>query len=482
MSTQDPNDPRRPVTPPSAAAVAIPGSPSRAAVQVGAAPARLLPPGASQNGGTVPPEAPAAAPQRAEPFPREPKTWEDLGLDSSLGEQLILRLLLNIPTAAVRDLATELALAPNLLKELCEAMRLAKLVQVRGSNAVGEFIYELTELGRSKAVEARKICSYVGPAPVLFEHWVRSVRSQSLTLRNPGPDDLARAFGDLSLSEDMLDSIGPAITGSKSLFLYGDPGNGKTSLAERMTRCFGDSIWIPHTLSIDGHIVKLYDAVYHEKIEFTPPAPTDKVDRRWTKVKRPTVIAGGELTLGMLEIQTDHVAHVSEAPLQMKSNCGTFVIDDFGRQQVSPKEILNRWIFPLEKRIDFQKLPDGRKIAVPFDGLLVFSTNLEPRDLADEAFLRRIPYKIRVHDPSEDEFRTVLEALAVKMKVQLPRGSVQYLIDRHYKPTNRALRFCHPRDLLQQVVNLCTFQRRPSVAGPQEWDKAVGNYFAVMGG
>lgn len=446
------------------------------------------------GGGPIPPQQQAAPPQpapeperRPEPFPREPKSWDDIGIDAILGEELILRFLLNIPSASVRDLAGELTLALNLIKDQCEALRLAKMVTVSGSNQVGEFIYSLTEGGRAKALEIRKVCAYVGPAPVLYDHWVRSVKAQSLALKSPGPEDMQRAFSDLSLSEDMLESIGPAITGSKALFLYGDPGNGKTSLAERMTRCFGDSIWIPHAIMLDGHIVKMYDAVYHEKLDFSAPNPADKVDRRWIKIKRPTVIAGGELTLEMLEIQTDPVAHVSEAPLQMKANCGTFVIDDFGRQRSSPKEILNRWIFPLEKKIDFLKLPDGRKIAVPFDGLLVFSTNLEPRDLADEAFLRRIPYKIRVHDPSEEEFKTVVEAIAAKMKVGIPRGSVQYLIDRHYKflgtpgKRPRPFRFCHPRDLLQQVVNLCAFQRRPPVAGPAEWDKAVSNYFAVMG-
>lgn len=376
---QDPNGPPCPAS----AAVQIPGAGPAGANPAARAAVRL--------GGTVPPGAthvptqtmvPQDEPRRAaEPFPREPKTWDDLGIDSLIGEEMILKYLLNIPTSSVRDFANEFAIALPLVKEQCEDLRQKKLVIVAGTNAVGEFNYQLTEAGRNRALEIKKICAYVGPAPVRYDHWVRSVKAQSLRSKTPGPDDLARAFADLALSEDIMESIGPAIAGSKALFLYGDPGNGKTSIAERMTRCFGDSIWLPHCILIDGHFVKMFDEVYHERIEFNSPSPNEKIDRRWVKIKRPTVIAGGELTLEMLEIQHDPVAHVNEAPLQMKANCGTFVIDDFGRQRNSPKEILNRWIFPLEKQIDFLKLPDGRKISVPFDGLLVFSTNLEPRDL-----------------------------------------------------------------------------------------------------
>ncbi len=495
MSTNDPNDPRRPAAipipggpaaaPTGPASIAMPGARPAAAVRIGGAAPSL---GAGPTQGPPPQAPPPEEVKREERFPREPKSWEDLGLDPILGEELILKYLLNTPSASVRDLAQELCLALQLVKEQSESLRGKKLIALTGTNQVGESSYGLSEAGKVKAMDARSICAYVGPAPVLYEHWVRTVKAQSLSLKSPGPEDMQRAFADLALSEDMLESIGPAITGSKAMFLYGAPGNGKTSLAERMTRCFGDAIWLPHCILIDGHYVKMFDAMYHEKIEFNAPNPNEKVDRRYTKIKRPTVIAGGELTLEMLEIQHDPISHVNEAPLQMKANCGTFVIDDFGRQQTSPREILNRWIFPLEKRIDFLKLPDGRKIAVPFDGLLIFSTNLEPRDLADEAFLRRIPYKIQVHDPSEEEFRSITESLAVKMRIQLPRGSIQYLIDRHYKfmgqtpqRAPRPFRFCHPRDLLQQVQNLCSFQRRPGIAGPPEWDKAVSNYFAIMG-
>jgi predicted ATPase with chaperone activity len=264
------------------------------------------------------------------------------------------------------------------------------------------------------------------------------------------------------------------------MFLFGDPGNGKTSLAERMTRCFGDTIWIPYTLLIDGHLVKLFDPAVHKVEADQKPVAGERPDRRWVRITRPTVIAGGELTLEMLEIQHDPLTNVAEPSIPLKANCGTLVVDDFGRGRLPPKDLLNRWIFPLEKRVDFLKLPDGRKIATPFDCLLCFSTNLEPRDLADEAFMRRIPYKIRVHDPTEDEFRALVEQLAEKMNVRLPHGSVTYLIERHYKMGKRPFRFCHPRDLLLQVVHLCEYERRPGLANPPEWDRVVSNYFGAV--
>jgi len=313
---------------------------------------------------------------------------------------------------------------------------------------------------------------------------VKSVKAQSLLTRSPGTEDLQRAFYDMTLSDDMLERLGPAVSSCKAMFLHGEPGNGKTSIAERITRCFGDSIWVPHTVIIQGHIVKLYDPATHEAVEpnIKPSGPSDRLDRRWIKIKRPTVITGGELTLDMLEIQPDPMTNVSEPPLQLKANCGLLVIDDFGRQRVPPQQILNRWIFPLEKRVDFQRLPDGRKVQVPFDILLVFSTNLQPSDLADEAFLRRIPYKLHVSDASEDEFRSLIEGVAQKMKVQLPKGSVNYLVDRHYKKVTpvRPFRFCHPRDLLLQVTHIANFERRPAIAGPPEWDRVVANYFGKV--
>ncbi len=415
-------------------------------------------------------------------LPREPRSWDETGLDSALVEQVILRLLAREGASQGRQIAQELALSPTLLKDLLDAMKGQKLLQLRGSTQTGDFIWELTESGRNTAIEHRKLSAYVGPAPVPFAQYVQSVQAQTLANLHPTRDDLARAFDDMTLGARLIDAIGPAITSGRALFLYGEPGNGKTSIAERVTRSFGDTIWIPITLLVDGHIVKLYDPAIH--VHAPAPAKTlsilERPDRRWVRIQRPTVIAGGELTLDMLEIQRNPASGVCEAPLQLKANCGTLVIDDFGRQRIDPLTLLNRWIFPLERRVDYLRLPDGRKIPTPFDPLLVFSTNIDPATLVDEAFLRRIPYKIKVPDPSREEFAALVTRLAGTMGVALPAGSVAYLLDRHYR--SRPMRFCHPRDLLQQVVDHARYAQRDVVASGEAWDRAVANYFGTSQG
>src|SRR5205085_5855464 len=221
-------------------------------------------------------------------------------------------------------------------------------------------------------------------------------------------------FADLLISEGLYEMLGPAINSGRGMFLYGAPGNGKTSIAERITRCFGDEIYIPRALCIEGVIIKLFDSEVHEPINVKKSVllRPEGVDERWVKIRRPTIVVGGELTMEALEIQFNRTTKTCEAPVQLKSNCGTFAIDDFGRQRMRPIELLNRWIVPLEKRYDFLSLPHGAKIQVPFDQLIIFSTNLEPKDLVDEAFLRRIPYKINVPDPDEEEFHRLFALTA----------------------------------------------------------------------
>ena len=414
--------------------------------------------------------------------PMEPRTWDETGSDPVLIEQIVLRYLLAVGSESGRNIATDICIAAPLMKELLEYLKGQKLLQHRTSTAVGDFVYDLTDLGRTRAQEYKRICAYVGPAPVPFEQYIKSVSEQSPKHRNLTPEDLSLAFEDLLLSKSLLTRLGPAITSGRALFLHGAPGNGKTSIAERLTRCFGDTIWVPHTLWIDGHLVKVYDPATHDAVqeEFKPLTAAERLDRRWIKIARPTVVAGGELTLEMLEIQPDPLTNICEAPLQIKANCGTLVIDDFGRQRAPAQQILNRWIFPLERRLDYLKLPDGRKITAPFDPILVFSTNLDPRELVDEAFLRRIPYKVAVVDPDPREFCQLVEMMAAQLGVHLPSGAPEDLIVRHYRATKRPLRFCHPRDLLQQIANQARFERRAAVATPDAWDAAVASYFGAL--
>ncbi len=281
----------------------------------------------------------------------------------------------------------------------------------------------------------------------------------------------------------MLIRLGPAINSGRGLFLYGAPGNGKTSIAERITKAFGDYIWIPRSLTIDGEIMRLFDPGMHEEMPLCANQgllDQRKIDHRWVRIRRPTIVVGGELTMDQLEVTMNNLTNTSEAPLQMKSNCGTLVIDDFGRQKMTTDQLLNRWIVPLEKRYDFLNMASGKKIQVPFDQLIVFSTNLEPRDLVDDAFLRRIPYKIEVTDPGEDAYRELLKIMAPKVGVEYDEATVNYLLDKHYKSVNRPLRCCQPRDLLLQIRNYCCYVRKPAKMTQENIDFAVQNYFAIM--
>ena len=255
------------------------------------------------------------------------------------------------------------------------------------------------------------------------------MKAQLLTTQHPTTEDLKRAFEDLVINARTLNRLGPAINSGRGLFLFGAAGNGKTSIAERVTKAFGEYIWIPRALGIDGEIIRLFDPSNHEEApeEIGSGLLDDsKIDKRWVRIRRPTIVVGGELTMDNLEVTLNTSTGISEAPMQLKSNCGTLVIDDFGRQRMTTDELLNRWIVPLEKRYDFLNLPNGKKIQVPFDQLIIFSTNLEPKELVDEAFLRRIPYKIEVLDPSEDEFRDLLKAHGAKagLRIQGRRGQL----------------------------------------------------------
>ncbi len=263
------------------------------------------------------------------------------------------------------------------------------------------------------------------------------------------------------------------------LFLYGSPGNGKSMLARRITSCFGQHIWIPQTLIEDGQLIKLFDSAYHEAVKEDERTilKTAEHDQRWLKIRRPAVVVGGELTMDSLEIRYNEHANVGEAPLQLKSNCGCLLIDDFGRQRIEPAELLNRWIVPLENRYDFLTLASGRKFQVPFEQLIIFSTNLDPEDLVDDAFLRRIPYKIEIADANEEEFHRLFQLYSQAFGCEYRKEMIDYLIETHYRPFNRPMRRCHPRDLLSQIQNYCTYNDLRMELQTEYLDRVVRSYF-----
>jgi len=425
---------------------------------------------------------PQSAPQ--EKFlPMAPRSLEEAGLTESEVEALILKYLLQARTASGTEIAQQVALPFPVLEKLLSQMKQNRLVVYKSIASLHDYVYELTEHGSALGRHCAERCTYFGAAPVSLADYAAAVAAQSIHRLKVQPADVRNAFSDLTLSDAMLQRVGRAVCSGKGLFLYGAPGNGKTCIAERITKAYGLSVWIPRALNAFGEVIRLFDPSNHIPLpisEGNSLLANEKIDQRWVRIQRPTIIVGGELTMDSLEIRTERHTGISEAPLQLKSNCGTLVIDDFGRQRIAPAKLLNRWIVPLEKQYDFLALTSGRKIQVPFDQFVIFSTNLEPRDLVDEAFLRRIPYKIDVSDPSEDEFRKLSAALAAKARVAYAPEDYNYLIEHCYRSTGRAMRFCHARDLLHQIEIYYDFLGEPPRLSREAIEASASNYFSMV--
>ena len=411
--------------------------------------------------------------------PAEPNSLEETGLPVSMIEGLIGKRLLQIGSCTGRKLAEQVCLPFRILEDLFQSLRARQIIVHQGSAPFNDYLYALTEQGRTNAQMALQTCAYAGPAPVPLMDYILAVEAQTIRAESPRREQLSRAFADISVDEALFEHLGPAINSGAGLFLYGEPGNGKSTLAKRITMCFGQKIWIPHALIDDGQIIKLFDAALHapDQSEESSIMRSASYDRRWIKIRRPTVVVGGELTMDSLDIRHDPNSNVSEAPVQLKSNCGCLLIDDFGRQRIEPTELLNRWIVPLENRVDFLTLSTGKKIQVPFEQLIIFSTNLEPSDLVDEAFLRRIPYKVEIADPTQDEFHELFRTYAATFGCQYDAAAVDGLLARHYRPYNRRLRRCHPRDLLSQIRNFCSYNDIEMQMRDDFFDRVVKSYF-----
>lgn len=414
--------------------------------------------------------------------PTEPASVDEVGLGEEFIERLVCKHLAVFGTNSGRAIADAVCLPFRVIEPLLAALRTNQVVVHAGTAPFNDYYYSLTGEGRNRATAFLKACAYAGPAPVPLNDYVISVEAQSITAEAPGPERLVAAVRDISVDPNLFETLGPAINSGAGMFLYGAPGNGKSTLAKRITICFGQEIWIPHALYEDGQIIKLYDSAYHKQVlnDGRSIIKCGDYDRRWLKISRPTVVVGGELTMDNLELRHDPRSNINEAPLQMKSNCGCLLIDDFGRQRIEPAQLLNRWIVPLEMRHDFLTLPTGKKIQVPFDQLVIFSTNLEPRDLVDEAFLRRIPFKIEIEDPREEEFHHLFRLYARSFGCEYRAEVIDDLLRRHYREAARRLRRCHPRDLLLQIRAYCNYARQPMEMRPEYFDRAVKAYFATV--
>jgi hypothetical protein len=409
--------------------------------------------------------------------PLEPASLPAAGLTVSTIESLVLKHILASGVLTGRQIADGLRLPLAILGDLLRRLKTEQIVVYKSSSGVNDYEYELTPQGFDRAHRLFQHSAYRGPAPVPLADYVASVAEQSPAKMAPKAADLRRALAGLQIDSRLFSQLGEAISSIGAMFLYGAPGNGKTSIAERLTSAFGPTIWIPHVVDVDGEFIQIFDPIVHTEVPVDIQTQSQRPDHRWAHIQRPTIIAGGELTLENLEMGKRSAAGLVEAPLHLKSNCGTLVIDDFGRQRVSTVELLNRWIVPLEKRYDYLTTPSGRKIQVPFNQMIVFATNLEPRQLVDEAFLRRIPYKIETLDPTEDEFRRLCRSVADSYSIVYHEEVIDHLIDTHYRKSRRPFRYCHPRDLMLQVRNHCNFHERSLELTTEAIDAAVENYF-----
>ncbi|HEY2787542.1 MAG TPA: ATP-binding protein [Fimbriiglobus sp.] len=442
--------------------------------------------------GDPPPTDEESAPDATNHYvPRIPSQWQELGLPQPFLIEMVLRTIYSRGQSSGAELAQTMAVPFPVLNSILTVMRRQTLIDIvsqKGSGGDSAFIYDIKPpKGIAAVEEAMNKTAYVGPAPVPFADYVESVLAQTIKKLVVTRRSIRLAFQDLVISDEVFNEIGPAINSTASIFFFGYPGNGKTSIAERITRLMGDTIYVPHAVEANGQIIKVYDPILHTAVkEERTVGELDAIlkqgvsfDERFVKVKRPTIVVGGELVLPMLDLKYNATGKFYEAPLQMKANGGIFMIDDFGRQQCRPMDLLNRWIVPLEKKYDYLTTVAGTKIEVPFDELLVFSTNLDPTQLADEAFLRRIKFKIEIRDPDELQFRKIWELVCQAKRVDFDVNGVDYLIEKWYRPTNRPFRMCQPRDLLEQMMSIGKYNMERVNFSPDLIDAACSTYFII---
>jgi hypothetical protein len=415
-----------------------------------------------------------------------PNALDDLGLSETFLAQLTLKHCFYLDIFTIKDLAERLKLNFTITQDLVANLVHDRCVEVRGADPyqhTGAMLglsnrYTLTEEGKRRAFQLIEYDGYVGPAPVTLESYWNQVTAQSIQSTEHNMEDLQRAFDGLVIPEDILEQLGPALMSGKSLFLYGPSGNGKTSIAFRLGEIWQDAVLIPYALYIDGHVIRIFDEINHRPVGNTA-VESESGDHRWVLCHRPCLVVGGELTLGMLDLAYNPTLRYYGAPLQLKANNGIFVIDDFGRQQISPQVILNRWILPLENRKDFLCLSTGQQFGIPFDQLLVFATNLEPEELLDPAFLRRIRAKVKVRDTDTLQFKEIFHLTCQQYQFDYVEETIEYLLDKYYNGNGnkRPMAACHPRDLIEQILDYCRFNKLTPLLTKENLDRACQVYF-----
>lgn len=437
------------------------------------------PPSPERRMGTAQRRALDSSPPPRTYWPEPPRNISEAGLTISMVEELILKAVFFAGEMRGIDIVNRLKLPSAIVDEVIEGLRRQKYLDIRGGGGSGvgksTMIYQLTTYATELMRQILDRNRYNGPAPVPIQDWAYAVRKQTIRGNRITRAKMEDKFGDLSIRDYIFDGIGPAMNSGRAIFFYGPPGNGKTAICQCMVNCFEGEIFIPYAIMIDDFIVRLYDGILHTAVEDEPT--TAPYDRRWVRIKRPLVVVGGELTLEMLDLVYSPEVKYYEAPFQMKATNGMLLIDDFGRQKVSPSELLNRWIVPLENDVDNITLHTGKKVQVPFDVFAAFSTNLDPTELVDDAFLRRVRYKLEVQRPDEDQFFEIFEAICHKRGVPYDPDMVEYLVEKHYRAVGRPFSACQPRDLLDQVIDMANYLGIPPQLNPVLLDRAVRSYF-----
>ena len=414
-------------------------------------------------------------------IPRAPRTLAEASLSHSLVEQLILKFLYFKGDLMGGELCRSMGVSFSLIETIIEGFKAKQLIQVKSSMGYGPIsaVLSLSEQGRRIARDYLDTNQYVGPLPVSVTQYCNAVRHQRMPTSWLTPDRLAKAYSHMVTTDSMLDQIGPAISSGKSLLIYGQPGNGKTHIVEALSKIHSSPIYVPYALECQGNIIQLYDPIYH--VAVTPGEPGSDTDQqfdgRWARCCRPFIASGGELSLSMLDLSHNAVSKIYDAPFQLKANNGIYLIDDFGRQKASAAEILNRWIVPMERRIDYLSFANGGKMTIPFETFLVFSTNLTPTKLGDEAFLRRIQYKMLLRSPDPDEFRAIFVHYCEAQSLSPPAAMVDAFLSKHYLNTGKQFRRCHPRDVVSQAIDLIHFKRLPYELTEDLLDQAFASCF-----
>jgi len=423
-------------------------------------------------------------PPRAEAsLPALPRTIEETGLDFLFLVELVAKILFVRGQISLVDLSSHLKLPATVLEDVLAFMRTERLCEVtrRGAND-GDVNYQLTDAGRQRAIGYLMRSQYAGIAPVPLDAYCAIVEAQTVTGLKVTREDVHRIFAGEVVNPAVLDQVGAAMNSGRAMFLYGPAGSGKTYLAQRLRGLLTGAVLIPHAIAVGNEIIQVFDPLLHEAIEpaAAEPGPLDRGvagDARWVLCRRPVVISGGELKLAMLDLDYDESTRFYQAPPHVKANNGIYVVDDLGRQLVAPRDLMNRWIVPLDRHVDYLSLRTGHRFIVPFDVIVVFSTNLRPADLVDEAFLRRLGYKIYLGPLSEEEYGAVFRGVCAEFGMAYSEESMTHLLRNHHDRENKPRLACYPRDILSQLKDFAIYERAAPQLTAEALDRAWHNYF-----